>query len=325
MSSRASGLLVALAFALIAGSANQASAFCRMSTEGEAQVGDEPCVEKGEPLEWTRACLSYAIDNRGSQWMSDTDIEEAIDLAFEQWENVDCGGNEPPNLIFKPLQPSNCQRAEYNCSGNVNTIAFLDPWSDPCAGDGGYDRNAFAVTVVWHNTVTGEILDVDMMINDEPASRFTAGGPYANCPDSGCPSGTPTSPGPADLGSIVTHEIGHFIGIGHSEIEDATMFASNARESVEKRTLAPDDIAAVCTVYPPGNLDQSCDAAPKGGLELDCEQKACTTGPCSAGGTTSSGCSAAGSPADAPFALIFVTLLGLTALRRRRHSNVAQS
>ena len=153
MSSRASGLLVALAFALIAGSANQASAFCRMSTEGEAQVGDEPCVEKGEPLEWTRACLSYAIDNRGSQWMSDTDIEEAIDLAFEQWENVDCGGNEPPNLIFKPLQPSNCQRAEYNCSGNVNTIAFLDPWSDPCAGDGGYDRNAFAVTVVWHNTV----------------------------------------------------------------------------------------------------------------------------------------------------------------------------
>ena len=123
-----------------------------------------------------------------------------------------------------------------------------------------------------------------MMINDEPASRFTAGGPYANCPDSGCPSGTPTSPGPADLGSIVTHEIGHFIGIGHSEIEEATMFASNARESVEKRTLAPDDIAAVCTVYPPGNLDQTCDPAPKGGLELDCEQKACTTGPCSARG-----------------------------------------
>ena len=72
----------------------------------------------------------------------------------------------------------------------MNTIAFLDPFQDPCA-DQAYSSFAFAVTIVWHNTSTGEILDADMMINDQLATRRFAGGPYANCPDSGCPAGNP--------------------------------------------------------------------------------------------------------------------------------------
>ena len=249
--------------------------------------------------------------------MSDEDIEEAVDLAFEEWENADCNG-EPPNLIFQPLQSSNCQRAEYNCEGNVNTIAFLAPWRDACR-EAGYDPDAFAVTIVWYNTSTGEILDADMMINDMPASQFTAGGPYANCPETGCPPAMGVSPGSADLRNIVTHEIGHFIGIGHSEVPEATMVASASRESVDKRSLAPDDIAAVCTIYPPGDLDQNCDATPLGGLELDCEQKACTTGSCSST-SSSAGCSAGGTPSEAPWTLVLATLLGLSVLRRRRPS-----
>ena len=90
--------------------------------------------------------------------------------SFEAWETANCGGGSTPNLIFKPsLEPSRCQRPEFNTTGNVNTIAFLDPWRDPCADpdDTGYDAWALAVTIVWHNTTTGEILDADMMINDQ--------------------------------------------------------------------------------------------------------------------------------------------------------------
>jgi MYXO-CTERM domain-containing protein len=297
-----------------------------MTTEGGAQIGNAACVEQGAPLEWRYPCLSYAIDSRGSRWwMTNEDVEEAVDLAFKAWEDADCGGS-PPNLIFKPLQPSTCKRAEYNCSGNVNTIAFLDPWKDECSDpdEPGYDSNAFAVTIVWHDKRTGEILDADMMINDQPATRFTAGGPYANCPEAGCTGND------ADLGSIVTHEAGHFIGIGHCnpiDINDpndpcvqATMFASAERESVDKRTLAPDDIDAVCTIYPPGDLDQSCNAAPKGGLQLNCETDldgnpiACSDSTCSTGG---GGCSATHSPADAPWFVLLATLIALSVRRRR--------
>ena len=114
------------------------------------------------------------------------------------------------------------------------------------------------------------------------------------------------------------------------------MFAVAMRTSVEKRTLAQDDRDAVCAIYPPGDLTESCNAVPMGGLQLNCETtdsgKTTDSGnpiACDEPGAppSSGGCSA-GSTAQSPgdtWVTLLLALLGLTVLWRRSGRRDARS
>src|SRR5262249_8409479 len=60
-----------------------------------------------------------------------------------------------------------------------------------------------------------------------------------------------------DLQSVITHEVGHYIGLAHSKVSDSIMVArycqSDARcaSAEAMHALADDDITAVCAMYPP--------------------------------------------------------------------------
>jgi len=92
--------------------------------------------------------------------------------------------------------------------------------------------------------------------------------------------GTCNDGDPVDTLSIATHEQGHFLGLGHSNSNGATMQAfydgGNAIASIEQ-----DDIDGVCFLYPPGSGVPSCGPCTTNAAKNECNAAAqgCV-GPC---------------------------------------------
>ncbi len=93
-----------------------------------------------------------------------------------------------------------------------------------------------------------------------------------------------------DLQSALTHELGHAIGLEHSQVPAAVMYPSSAKGDVSKRVLAADDVAGASALYGE-TVDLPAPALEMQGL---------------AQGMTTAGCSAAPSGPTA-----FAGLLGL--------------
>lgn len=112
----------------------------------------------------------------------------------------------------------------------------------------------------------GHITDADVHVN---------GKDHAFAASSSSPSGPPR--GTVDLRSILTHELGHVLGLGHSTDPSATMAAGAS--DTRFRTLELDDENGVCALYPGRG-------APR------CPETACPTGFSCLAGT----CEKVGSP-----------------------------
>jgi hypothetical protein len=309
--SRARGVLFAAAgWAATLAFATEAGAYCRTKAcDTDPSYGDiweeapqptecvrnaQGCYVQGTPLFWPSNCLSFAVERHGSE-TSEIDYETAdaiISAAFEKWATVDCGGGEPPTFRVSNKGPVDCRKTEYNqAAGNANAFMFRD-------SDWPY-RNAIdtlALTTVTYNVETAEIYDADVEVNTAQA-HFTT-------------TETPPPDG-ADLDAVITHEVGHFLGLAHSEVNAATMRSIGYQlGTTGLRTLADDDIAGICEIYPPGGR-LGADCSPRHGFSREC-------GKPDDGGCTLAGTSRGPSPEAAALAALFGVSFGLRRFRRRR-------
>src|SRR5262249_1599274 len=145
---------------------------------------------------------------------------------FDKWAAVDCGGGNHPSIQFRKLNDVSCAKSEYRSDApNVNVIFFEENgWT------GGDIEHRLAGTKA-HYSKDGEILDADIAINSTMRD-FTVGDNNVK----------------EDLVSVVTHEVGHFLGLDHSDQPEALMYSTYSTGAV-RRDLAKDDIDAICTVY----------------------------------------------------------------------------
>jgi hypothetical protein len=259
-------LAALVAFTLAAVAAGRAGAYCRASTCAEGQLcgpppwGDPEC----KPLAWMRPCVGASLQVRGSEQVPLDVAEAVVRQSFLAWAEPSCDafGGGKPNIHVADTGFVECDLVEYNGKGgNANIIVFRDGvWPHPAG------PHNIALTTVTFDTKTGEIYDADMEVN---SAGFTL---TANDTEIY-----------TDLASVMTHEAGHFLGISHSEVPEATMWANYTPGDVTPRTLDPDDIEAICSTYPPASepFDTSqCNPIPRHGFSPACLSKQ-TEGDCS--------------------------------------------
>jgi MYXO-CTERM domain-containing protein len=227
---RAARSLVVAALVLAAPSAR---AYCRTTTVDPdpafVPTADRPCWDQGIPIAWKNASVDYVLQEDASKQVTLAEARAALDGAFAQWTTAACPAGEP-NIEVRYAGATASRAVAYD---HANVVMFDDAkWPYAHAAD------TLALTTVTYDVKTGELRDADMEINSAQVTL------------------TVSDPVPAagyDFGSIVTHEAGHFLGLAHSPHPKATMFAQYTQGSTWMRTLAPDDVAGVCAIYPPAS------------------------------------------------------------------------
>jgi len=255
-----------------------ASAACRTITQA-LPAGYDPadgCFYPSGgyvPLWWSNACVGFSVQQDASKQVTWAAADATAQTAFAKWSAAQCanganaasGASETPSVQAVDEGPVACSTVEYSEAGpNQHVIIFRDeswPYSD--------EYNTLALTTVTFDSVTGEILDADMEINTAQHTVVTT---------------TPVPSGAYDLESILTHEAGHFLGLAHTPVKTAVMYALYQPGST---TLTSDDVSGICSIYLPDgdrvtNQDDNgafsarqvpaaaCSPAPLGGFGSTC-------------------------------------------------------
>jgi Synergist-CTERM protein sorting domain-containing protein len=240
-------------------------------------------------LWWPKRELTFNVIVPEDAAISRDEMIGAIDAAAARWNDVDCTDIR----LVRTEEPSE------------NEIRLITRGWDPKR------PGAAGVTNVDHLVTTGEITRAIILINE----------PLVGVTDEN------TCAGFLDLETVLTHELGHFLGIAHpceteetypdaplcppARCEDfelepdetiSTMWPVIGSCDRQLATLEADDVAAICTLYPSASAARQCY-----GLPPTSQQRAIVE-------SETFGCSASGGTP----ALWILALVPLIKRRRRR-------
>ena len=192
------------------------------------------------PLKWNQTRVRWFATDRGVAGVTAAQFQTAVAAGFATWEAVPTASIAFQFVGFTSAAPFD--------DDGISTFGFdAQPDLDRVLG-----ATSFVV-----DTLTGEIVESDVFFNSIFTWSTAAAGDASRF----------------DLQSVATHEIGHFVGLGHSAIGEteirpdggrrvlasgAVMFPiSLGRGITADRTLQPDDIAGVSDLYPDGDFDDT--------------------------------------------------------------------
>jgi hypothetical protein len=183
------------------------------------------CWSRGTPVAWAAGHIDYRLAPSASTQVSLTQATRTAHDAFDTWNRAHCASGAP-TVHFEEGGPIE--------AGPLPNVIVFDDASWPTD----LDPSTLALTTVSFTVGSGEIFQARIEINSQDHVLWA-----------GEPGGAADVPsGAYDLGVILTHEAGHFAGLGHATDRDAVMYALYRSGAT---TLTQDDLDGICSVYPP--------------------------------------------------------------------------
>jgi hypothetical protein len=196
------------------------------SSAGAFSVGET----SGHVIKWNKTSLDYYLDSQGVLGPSvslGTTVFPAIRSSVATWNVVTCNASTITELgILTGAQSSLVSHKE----DDRNLISWIpsSQWT--------YTNQTLAVTNILYYSDTGRLVDADIGLNGKIDWSLTS------------------SNGIADVQSVVTHELGHYLGLQHvlggQNLPDPPTMSPYMDTQLRTRTLTQDDIDGVCFLYP---------------------------------------------------------------------------
>ncbi len=162
--------------------------------------------------------IPWVMNSDGCPDLSFSLTEEIMETSFDAWEDVDCS-------LIGFVYEGETDQAETTMD-NVNLMIWR-------TSDWRYGMGVLGLTSTWFSM--GRTTDSDIEFNSV----------HHTWDEGGVGSST-------DLQSVATHEIGHLLGLDHSEYPSAVMYYAYSGGTAQRR-LTDDDIAGICSLYPTGD------------------------------------------------------------------------
>jgi hypothetical protein len=191
------------------------------------------------PVKTIQIALSSSLSAPSAAVKPNTDVLGAVHRALQSWSRA---AGVTFVEVSSPLQ--SISPPEKGDGVSLITIAGTEENLAVFA-----EGNTTARTRVFYDPDTGEITEADIVINPYPYSQ--GGAPLQFSTDE--------TAGTYDLESTLAHELGHLLGLSHSNVIGATMQTSQAlngtygQPATTERSLSEADETAVRTLYDLGS------------------------------------------------------------------------